>query len=129
MPPGEFSEILLPTLLGEPLFALDYSDTAVTLTALRTVAPKLPGDANRDGVVDDGDASILAANWLASSGATWTDGDFNDDGRVDDIDVTIMAANWDETSLGEGAVPGPSVLVLLAGVALGAWIVRRRHAC
>ena len=30
----EFSNVLLPTLLGESVFALDYTDTDVTLTAL-----------------------------------------------------------------------------------------------
>ena len=91
------------------------------------MAPRLLGDANRDGVVDDHDASILGANWLTPSGTTWTDGDFNTDGKVDDRDAAILAAHWGETSLSEGAVPEPSGLVLLLGLALGAWIVRRRR--
>ena len=44
----------------------------------------MPGDANRDGAVDDADASILAAHWQTASGATWEMGDFNVDGAVND---------------------------------------------
>jgi hypothetical protein len=54
----------------------------------------LPGDANRDGVVDDKDASILGAHWQMADGATWADGDFNADERVDDQDAAILAADW-----------------------------------
>jgi hypothetical protein len=89
--------------------------------------PDLLGDANDDGVVNDKDASILGAHWHMQSGATWADGDFNKDQKVDDRDAAIMAAHWLETSGGEGSVPEPSTLVLLAGLALGAVIVRRRR--
>ena len=51
------------------------------------------GDANGDGLVDERDAAILAANWL-STGVGWLQGDFSGDGRVDDDDATMMAANW-----------------------------------
>ena len=68
----------------------------------------MPGDANRDGVVDDVDASILGANWLVPSGATWADGDFNSDGKVDDRDAAILAAHW--TGGGEGRRVGARAL-------------------
>jgi hypothetical protein len=58
--------------------------------------PRLLGDANGDGKVDDADASILGAHWR-TSGALWEDGDFNGDTFVDDKDAAILAANWTES--------------------------------
>ena len=37
---------------------------------------------------------ILAANYGATSGATWERGDFNDDGKVDVSDLGLLAANY-----------------------------------
>ena len=75
----------------------------------------MPGDANKDGVVDADDAATLASNWLAT-GVGWAEGDFNDDGIVNDIDATIMATNWQGAA--GTSVPEPSTLVLLAGMAM-----------
>ena len=72
-----------------------------------------PGDANMDGFVNEGDALLLAANWLKDSTATWGDGDFNDDKAVNDADATILAANWQGTA----SVPEPTTLSLLAAMA------------
>jgi hypothetical protein len=55
--------------------------------------PKIPGDANGDGMVDVGDLGILAANY-GGSGKTWALGDFNGDGLVDVGDLGILAANY-----------------------------------
>ena len=54
----------------------------------------LPGDANRDGMVNDADASTLALNWQKQTAATWSEGDFNADGSVDDLDAAILARHW-----------------------------------
>jgi hypothetical protein len=84
------------------------------------------GDANADGVVDDKDASILGAHWLQTG--NWLDGDFNRDGNVNDADAAILAAHWGE-GVGEGAVPEPGSLALLAGIAvMGMVYLRRRKA-
>ena len=72
----------------------------------------IPGDANGDGVVNDMDASILGANWLAGS-ATWAMGDFNADGTVNDKDAAILAAHWGQTE-GGPSVPEPAMVMLLA---------------
>ena len=85
--------------------------------------PRIPGDANRDRVVDDKDAAILAAHWQQPGG--WGDGDFNEDGVVNDKDASILAAHWHETSEGT-AVPEPGTLVLLAGALLSLLVWRRR---
>ena len=87
-------------------------------------SPSFPGDANRDGRVDDEDATILADNWLQSGG--WSSGDFNDDGIVNDIDATILATNWQVGS--SASVPEPGVFVLLIGLLLGCVLARNRRA-
>ena len=76
----------------------------------------IPGDTDNDDDVDADDAALLAANWLAGPGATWSMGDFNNDGYVNDIDVTLMAANWGAGS--SASVPEPSVIVYLAATLL-----------
>ena len=80
---------------------------------LETVTP-LGGDANMDGIVNDIDATILAANW-GQSDATWAQGDFTGDKLVNDLDAAIMSANWLQPSetVSYSAVPEPTAAVLL----------------
>jgi len=70
------------------------------------------GDANGDGVVDDLDANLLAANFngndpLAAADRAWTDGDMaggatgRGDGFVDGQDLSTLIAQW--TGPGGGA--------------------------
>jgi hypothetical protein len=87
--------------------------------------PRIPGDANEDDVVDDEDASILAAHWQQAG--NWGDGDFNGDGVVNDQDASIMAAHWGETGESTAQVPEPSVLVLLLGMGLFGLLARARR--
>ena len=76
-----------------------------------------PGDANRDGDVDDDDLSLLLANWGRDAG--WEGGDSNGDDTVDDNDLSLLIANWS----GAQPVPEPTALPLLL---LGALAVLRR---
>ena len=85
----------------------------------------IPGDANRDGCVDDLDATLLAQSWQQSD-MRWDDGDFNADGCVDDRDASILAAHWqDAVDAESGAAPEPTTLVMLAGLAASWWLARR----
>ena len=93
----------------------NYNEVYFRNTLLEIVA----GDANRDGIVNDADAAVLAANWQTSSYATWEMGDFNGDGRIDDIDATLLATNWQSgINEAEQAVPEPSLLTGLLGLYL-----------
>ena len=79
-----------------------------------------PGDANRDGSVDDDDLSLLLAHW--DDDGPWEWGNFNYDGTTNDDDLSLLLANWDG---GGAAVPEPSaVMLILAGTAV---LARRRR--
>lgn len=54
----------------------------------------LPGDANYDRVVDGGDYTIWADNYLTGGGHKVYNGDFSGDGLVDGADYTIWADNY-----------------------------------
>jgi len=61
---------------------------------LQAKADLIPGDADLNGVVDVCDLGILATNYGAISGATWTMGDFTGEGAVDVCDLGILATNY-----------------------------------
>jgi hypothetical protein len=124
--------------------SLDWSDTESTYLGYGNEAPasnsymwprlilnspRLLGDANEDGTVDDEDASVVGANWMAAW-VGWAGGDFNEDGIVNDADAAIMAAHWGEIAPTEGGnVPEPSTIALiLCGLAALALMRRRATA-
>ena len=76
----------------------------------------IPGDADKDGDVDDDDLSILLANWTGAggTGTTWETGDFDGNGAVSDVDLSLLLANW--TGFGR-QVPEPGTAWLLLGAA------------
>ncbi|NLE36843.1 MAG: PEP-CTERM sorting domain-containing protein [Pirellulaceae bacterium] len=93
----------------------------------------IPGDANRDYIVDAADAKIVAQNWGALNSLMGAAaGDFNHDGKVDATDVSILAANWGNHNEGstEGsdatATPEPSTLLSIVFGVLMLAIGRRR---
>ena len=90
-----------------------------------TVGNVLPGDADRNGVVNAADAAILAANWQGV-GKSWGEGDFNGDGTVDDKDATLLATNWQTGAASNASVPEPSLAIMLAGIVLSIIFVRRK---
>ena len=83
-----------------------YSGTAIVCD---------PGDADRDGDVDDDDLSLLLANW--GGNVDCTKGEFSGASPVDDDDLSLLLANWTGAV---AAVPEPATMALIAlgGVAL-----------
>jgi T5SS/PEP-CTERM-associated repeat protein len=109
---GTFDAILLPELAAS--LKWDTDDLYVSGELAVIPAVRIPGDANEDGIVNDKDASIVGAHWMAT-GAAWEDGDFNDDEVVNDKDAALLAAYWGYTAPSESAdVPEPSTLLLLS---------------
>ncbi len=100
------------------------------------------GDANKDGIVNDLDATIVAANWGQTS-ATWEQGDFNDDGLVNGTDADYLANNWQRPTTwlrssqemttpvaSASGVPEPTTaILLLIGSLSTAALHFRRRAC
>ena len=87
--------------------------------------PATPGDADKNGVVDDADLSLLLANWdqdaTGDPDGGWARGEFDGVAPVKDNDLSLLLANWTTS----GAVPEPaSALVMLLGFA-AAWRRRR----
>jgi len=89
-----------------------------------------PGDATRDGKVDDADAQVLAANWGSGTEldpAAWAEGNFDDDWIVGPSDAAILAAHWGTgVSEASSSVPEPGALILMGIGALMLLPLRRR---
>ena len=85
----------------------------------------IPGDANRDGIVNSADAEVLASHWL-ESGAEWAQGDFNDDGIINDLDATILAANWQYGVAATSSLPEPGLLSCLWCFLVWLFFITRR---
>ena len=98
----------------------DFANADRVLALKALFGEFLPGDADADGDVDIEDLSILASNWDAPSGMSWSDGDFDADGDVDIEDLSQLAANWNvgvsasQAYSYNGSIPEPGSLVLLA---------------
>jgi len=52
-----------------------------------------PGDANLDGLISDGDLSIMLSNWQRPSSG-WALGDFTGNGIPGDEDLSVLLSNW-----------------------------------
>ncbi len=116
-----YIEYLVSAPAGTQSLLFDFGDSGRTriVEVQGFLSSVLPGDADNNGTVDADDAALLAANWLTTGNAAWCQGDFNGDGNVDDLDAAILAANWLRGVAPDAAVPEPSTLALLWGLAVG----------
>ena len=81
-----------------------------------------PGDADRDGDVDDDDLSLLLANWGAD--VDCTKGEFSGVAPVNDDDLSLLLANW--TGPLVAAVPEPTTMILISLAAPALLKLRRK---
>jgi hypothetical protein len=102
-------------------------------TGIAIATPAIPGDYNRDAVVNAADY-VLWRNWRGRGGAGLAaDGDGN--GTVDQADYDLWLANFGRTSVGSSmgassaSVPEPSVVVLLAVAICLVILPRNAHIC
>ena len=117
--------------------ALDYwhllqSDQPFTEAGTQIVVVEdLVGDANRDGVVDDADLSLLLANWnqdvTRDPDGGWGKGEFDASAPVQDADLSLLLANWTGSPDSVG-IPEPAALSLLT-VSAVVLVRRRRQQC
>jgi T5SS/PEP-CTERM-associated repeat protein len=94
--------------------ALIYDTTELRIEAA------LPGDADRDGAVNEADLAWLADGWKQTPAAgdpyTWSTGDFTGDGLVDEADLAWLADGWKQTPP-VVVLPEPlSILILCSGL-------------
>lgn len=100
----------------------------------------LIGDADNNGIINSGDADVVAQNWdpTGSEFHAYWEGDFNRDGRINSADADFVSQNWAPggystlSTLATGpahvsAVPEPSAM-LLCGMGVIGLLVRRRTA-
>lgn len=96
-----------------------------TSAAVSLFLTAMLGDANFDTLVDGGDYTVWADNYL-QTGQQWSDADFTGDGVVDGGDYTIWADHYDPQPALATPVPEPSSLVLamVGAMAFAFWRLR-----
>ncbi|MEM7576890.1 MAG: hypothetical protein AAF328_05375 [Planctomycetota bacterium] len=117
---GFFDEVLFDPIIGvgealaitRRVNAFDQGN-AVLLTRA------LPGDANLNGQIEQGDLNAVLNNW--GEAGTWSTGDMSGNGVVEQADLNLVLNNWGDTFNAPDftgfAVPEPSALVSLIGLA------------
>lgn len=87
----------------------------------------LPGDADRNGVVDNLDFGAVINNFFQSP-RDWSQGDFNNDGVVDNLDFGDVINNFFDTAPNPAftAVPEPASFALLAAAGMMLGLARKR---
>lgn len=123
---GTFDQLMLPTLTSTMFWKVDYLANEFNITARELV----PGDYNRDAIVDAADYTF----WRKSVGGTDSAADGNGDAIVDDLDFEIWRANYGRVAGGGSDVestsniPEPAATAILLWAAAGLLLPRRAAA-
>lgn len=134
------ANVLGAATTGTPAVAATSVTTTVRGDSVRTLglekplgspnAGLIPGDANRDGVVNvAGDGFAFSAN-IGLPNRTWDQGDFNDSGTVTvNPDGFTLSANFGQTFTppAVGAVPEPATAALAVAGVIGLVSLARRR--
>lgn len=89
-----------------------------------------PGDANRDGLVNINDFSLLSSNYNKPGVKTWDNGDFNSSANVNINDFSLLSANYNKpgpVAPPIAAVPEPSSMVLVCAAAFAGLAYRSKQ--
>lgn len=95
------------------------NQASARLSAVATLQPIPPGDADGDGTVDFADLLILAQHYGSGTDQTYSTGDFNNDGAVGFDDLLVLAQDYGSqaaaaTTSPELPEPASLAVVLLA---------------
>ncbi|MEM8782980.1 MAG: hypothetical protein AAGE65_09020 [Planctomycetota bacterium] len=112
---GTFTELLFDPIIGVgEALAITYEANAVLLTRA------LPGDANLNGQIEQGDLNAVLNNWGAF-GNSWSDGDLDGSGQVEQGDLNLVLNNWGNQFVAPDftgfTVPEPAAALGLLGLA------------
>jgi T5SS/PEP-CTERM-associated repeat protein len=119
----QFDDLLLQEPEASTGLTWDTSRFAAEGIVELIYAP-IPGDVNRDDVVDGLDLQVIQAN-LGMAEAAWTDGDLDEDGLVSYADFVILSNHFGQSRDPDApTVPEPTLLLpALLGLP---WLRRRR---
>ena len=98
---GDGTKVPFPVAFSPGAFDFVVFDEATGELKLR---PRIPGDANHDGVVDFNDLVKLAQHYNGDTDPNdyWAGGDFNGDGVVDFQDLVTLAQHYNQSDLNDG---------------------------
>ncbi|MEM8494770.1 MAG: hypothetical protein AAF663_05235 [Planctomycetota bacterium] len=118
---GEFDEVLFDPIVGVgEALAITYRLNQFNQADAVLLTRAIPGDANLNGQVEQGDLNAVLNNW-GSFDSSWSTGDLNGNGQVEQGDLNLVLNNWGDQfnapDFSGFAVPEPTAAIGLLGLA------------